>query len=131
MILGALACGAYYWFYIRTGTEDVGTMPVVTETETPEATPEVTETPEPTPTPTPEVTEEPDDGTIGTLTVIVNQLNVRSGPGTNYRIVKTASSGEEYDVYDVSEDGTYTWYQIDEDQWVADANGGMVTYVEK
>ena len=57
--------------------------------------------------------------------------NVRSGPGTNYRIVKTASSGEEYDVYDVSEDGTYTWYQIDEDQWVADANGGMVTYVEK
>ena len=131
LILGALACGAYYWFYIRTGTEDVGTMPVVTETETPEATPEVTETPEPTPTPTPEVTEEPDDGTIGTLTVIVNQLNVRSGPGTNYRIVKTASSGEEYDVYDVSEDGTYTWYQIDEDQWVADANGGMVTYVEK
>ena len=131
LVLGALACGAYYWFYIRTGTEDTGTMPAAAETETPaaEQTPETT--PEPTPTPTPEVTEEPDDGILGTVTVLVRELNVRSGPGTGYDIVTQASSGEEYDVYEISEDGTYTWYRIDEDRWVADAGGGMLSYVEK
>lgn len=131
LLLAALGVGAYYWFFIRTGKDDTGTMPVPSETAetTPTPTPQIDETP--LPTPTPEVTEEPDDGTIGSLTVLVRQLNVRSGPGTGYAIVKTASAGEEYDVYDISESGSYTWYQIDEDQWVADSGGAMVSYTEK
>ena len=131
LILAALGCGLYYWFYIRSGKEDTGTMPVASETQTPEPTPtpEVTETP--TPTPTPEVTEEPDDGILGTVKVLVRQMNVRSGPGTNYRSVKTASAGEEYDVYDISESGNYTWYQIGENEWVADSAGTMLEYTEK
>jgi len=91
-------------------------------------------TPEPTPTPevveeTPEPTEEPNP-IIGHARVITAELRVRSGPGTSYNQVTTVRSGEEFDVYEVTEGGGYTWYRISEDQqWIAN-NGGMVQYTE-
>ncbi len=103
--------------------------------EVPQETAEPTPEPTPTPTPTPEVVEETPEPTeepnpiIGHARVITAELRVRTGPGTSYDQVTTVKAGEEFDVLEVAENGGYTWYRIDENQWIAN-NGGMVEYTE-
>ena len=103
--------------------------------EVPQETAEPTPEPTPTPTPTPEVVEETPEPTeepnpiIGHARVITAELRVRTGPGTSYDQVTTVRAGEEFDVLEVAENGGYTWYRIDENQWIAN-NGGMVEYTE-
>lgn len=44
-----------------------------------------------------------------TVTVTTNNLNLRKGPGTNYAVVGRANAGDEYDIWQVQEGGSYTW----------------------
>ncbi len=127
----------------------------VQETATPSATP--TATIETTPTPTVEATATPDasadasatassssettatatatatasttttGSAIGRATVNVSGLNIRSSASTGGSVVGTATSGQTYDVYSSTTSGGYTWYQIGNNQWIAD-NGSWVTY---
>lgn len=127
----------------------------VQETAAPSATP--TATIETTPTPTVEATATPDasadasatassssettatatatatasttttGSAIGRATVNVSGLNIRSSASTGGSVVGTATSGQTYDVYSSTTSGGYTWYQIGNNQWIAD-NGSWVTY---
>lgn len=64
---------------------------------------------------------------IGRATVNVSGLNIRSSASTGGSVVGTATSGQTYDVYSSTTSGGYTWYQIGNNQWIAD-NGSWVTY---
>ena len=92
--------------------------------------PEPTATPEPTvePTPTPEPTPEPEEENefIGRL-VVLTDLNVRPMPSTNGDPIDAVYYGQEFDVYEKTEAGGYTWYRIGEGRWIAD-NGTFVRF---
>ena len=88
--------------------------PIVTEelliapTFTPTATPEATVTPEATATL--EATATPTENPIPRVVVNNPTLNIRQGPGTNYRSIGQANNGERYDVTGKNASGS--WYQI-------------------
>ena len=67
------------------------------------ATPTPTPSPTPTPTPKPKITESSASGTY----YAKGQLNVRSGPGTNYSLLKTLSTGEPVEVVARTSNGWY------------------------
>ena len=82
---------------------------------------EATATPaEPTPTPTP--------ATAGKLTVKLDAINIRDTSSTSGNAVGSVKKGETYEVLSTTNDGTYNWYQIGENQWIADQNGEWVDY---
>ncbi len=98
------------------------------ETASPEqsAEPEPSETPEAAETATPEPTEAADT-VIGTAQVLVENLNMRSGPGQSFDKVGTASANTVYDVLEIQDAEGYTWYRVGEEEWFAD-NGNWVTF---
>ena len=53
------------------------------------------------------------------LTVIVDNLNIRSGAGLNEPIVSKAVNGKTYTAQETVQAQGYTWYRIGEDQWIA------------
>ena len=65
--------------------------------------------------------------TIGTVTVKVDGLRVRSEPGTWAEQAGTVSAGETRSVYETAEGEGYTWYRIGSHQWIAD-NGSWLDY---
>ena len=115
--------------------------PAATATPTPEATPSETpaytaapeesvepgtaETPEASAAPEPET---PANGVVGTGSVKVNGLNIRSKPSTSGERVGSAVNGKSYDVYEVASGEGYTWYRIADNQWIADKGGEWVNY---
>lgn len=60
---------------------------------------------------------------IGVVTIIADVLRVRTGPGTNYGIVKNVYQGEKYQSFEYK-DG---WYNVGGNQWVS---GEYVTFVK-
>ncbi|MBR9672299.1 peptidase M15 [Bacillus cereus] len=60
---------------------------------------------------------------VGVVTIIADVLRVRTGPGTNYGIVKNVYQGEKYQSFGY-EDG---WYNVGGNQWVS---GEYVTFVK-
>ncbi len=64
---------------------------------------------------------------IGTLE-IVQEANVRSGPGTNYDKVGVAKVGSEYTILDVTSDSK--WYKIDFGGKTGYINRNMVSVIE-
>ncbi|ARX66530.1 SH3 domain-containing protein [Bacillus cereus ATCC 10876] len=60
---------------------------------------------------------------IGVVTIIADVLRVRTGPGTNYGIVKNVYQGEKYQSFGYK-DG---WYNVGGNQWVS---GEYVTFVK-
>ncbi|MEJ9120820.1 M15 family metallopeptidase [Bacillus thuringiensis] len=52
---------------------------------------------------------------VGVVTIIADVLRVRTGPGTNYGIVKNVYQGEKYQSWGYR-DG---WYNVGGDQWVS------------
>ena len=90
----------------------------------PEPTPEPTVEPTPTPEPTPEP--EVENKTLGKVTVLTD-LNVRPMPSTNGDPIDAVYYGQEFDVYEIQENGGYTWYRIGENRWIAD-NGTFLRY---
>ncbi len=67
--------------------------------------------PEPKPEPEPEV---PSCGMA--YKVLVNTLNIRSGPSTSYKIVSTLAGGDVVDVRDIA--GSNAGVEIAPGQWV-------------
>ena len=65
--------------------------------------------------------------TIGTVTVKVDGLRIRSEPGTWAEQAGTVSAGETRSVYETAEGEGYTWYRIGTRQWIAD-NGSWLDY---
>ena len=92
------------------------------------AEPEAEVTPEQTPEPTPEPTPE-GPAVIGRATVNVEKLNLREEPNTTSAQKGQAERGRTYDVYEISNDGKYTWYRVDDNLWFAD-DGTWVTFEE-
>ena len=112
-------------------TPTVSPTPSPTALPTPTISATATETPVETATPTPEASATPAAQTsltkIGTVTVKVNGLNIRSSASTAADKVDSAVNGRSYDVFSTTTAGGYTWYQIGEGRWIAD-NGSWVTY---
>ncbi|MEZ4678865.1 MAG: SH3 domain-containing protein [Caldilineaceae bacterium] len=48
---------------------------------------------------------------------ITKSSNIRSGPGTSYKIVGAGKPGQEIEIYEVSTDKN--WYRIGEGEWIA------------
>ncbi|PEY68179.1 peptidase M15 [Bacillus thuringiensis] len=70
----------------------------------------------------PATSQSSNDG-VGVVTIIANVLRVRTGPGTNYGIVKNVYQGEKYQSFGYK-DG---WYNVGGNQWVS---GEYVTFVK-
>jgi hypothetical protein len=70
----------------------------------------------------------PEDA-IGSLKVLVDNLNSRKAPSTEAEKLSKPERGSEWNVYEIREAEGYTWYRIGEDRWVADG-GGWVGYTE-
>lgn len=75
------------------------------------ATPTPTPSPTPTPTPKPAVTESAYSGKY----YAVGTVNVRSGPGTEYQLIKSLSSGDAIEVVAKTSNG---WYRTVKDTYV-------------
>ena len=71
---------------------------------------------------------------FGTVTVEVDEINIRNYNSTDSDIVGTARKGETYKVYSISYpnaySGGYTWYNIGELEFIADKDGEWVSYTE-
>ncbi|MCH5455846.1 SH3 domain-containing protein [Bacillus cereus] len=70
----------------------------------------------------PATSQSSNDG-VGVVTIIADVLHVRTGPGTNYGIVKNVYQGEKYQSFGYK-DG---WYNVGGNQWVS---GEYVTFVK-
>lgn len=57
----------------------------------------------------------PSNDGIGVVTITADVLRVRTGPGTNYGVVKNVYQGEKYQAWGYS-DG---WYNVGGDQWIS------------
>jgi hypothetical protein len=140
-ILGRLAFVA-----TNTGLRQVGMLPAYTPTPTQIFTPTTTRTPTSTPVPTDTPTPEPTDTPVSTPTAVVlptatppplptpnvtnlvspqvqvvTAVNLRSGPGTLYPTVSSASIGDVLSVVGANQEGD--WLQVTNDEgltcWVS------------
>ena len=68
------------------------------------------------------------DTTTGTVTIKTDALNIRSTPSINGAVVGTATNGQKFYVKEVKQADGYTWYCIQDNQWVADQNGTLLTF---
>lgn len=66
-----------------------------------------------------------DNSPIGKVTVITDQLRIRTKPttGSSSTVTAHAQNGKTYDVYDISYADGYTWYCIGEGQYLAGKEG--------
>lgn len=65
------------------------------------------------------------------LKVLVDDLRVRKGTGTNQTILGLAKLNGIYNYYEIKESGGYTWYKIAEGQWIAYQKGWLEIYPKK
>lgn len=65
---------------------------------------------------------------IGTLTVSIESINIRDLATTTGNAIGKATQGTEYTVLASTTGEGYTWYEIGQDQWIADSNGEWVTF---
>lgn len=61
----------------------------------------------------------PGNGPVAQVQVLVDDLNIRSGAGTNYSVVRKAEKGEVFDVYANVND----WHNVGGNNWVFGNNG--------
>ena len=66
---------------------------------------------------------------IGFAKVLVIDLNVRKGPGTNYKATTAAKMGKTYRVYEIRNAGGYRWFNIGAEEWIADLGDKIIMYV--
>lgn len=67
-------------------------------------------------------------GDKGTITIKVDVLNIRSNASLNAPVVGSATRGQKFYVQDVKQVDGYTWYRIQENQWVADQNSSLLEF---
>jgi SH3-like domain-containing protein len=106
----------------NTTTKATETLPVVvaqvitpTNTLAPSATATVKPSETPVPLPTSTFTPAP----VGQVSILSSSINLRNGPGTEYKVVGSAKKGDQLDVYGISTD--QSWLMVDQDGqvWVA------------
>lgn len=90
-------CSKEYLTFSSTPTTTPTPKPTATPTPKPTATP----TPKPTATPTPKPTATPTPSESGTA-IATDYVNLRTGPGTSYGVIRTLQKGEELEVLDSS-----------------------------
>lgn len=96
--------------------EELLATPTLTPTEALTATEAVT--PTVATTPTVEAAPAPAVGGVPLITTsVIENANLRAGPGTNFAIVGQATAGQEVQVAAVSEDGG--WYLLGNGAWIA------------
>ena len=119
-----------------THTPAVTNTPTITPTPPPTYTPMLTLTPTPLPPSVPTPTLTPSSTPVPAASLVVNRyMNVRKGPGTNYKVVGTVGVGAEFPITGQNRDGS--WWQIDyngEKGWlyapyVTAANAGGVEVI--
>lgn len=119
-----LLLGLYFLFFKDRGNREPNTSVVTPE---PTQVTEPTESPEPTEGTAPNETNN-NGGILGKVTIGDNMaINIRTSPNTSSEVVGTVYTSEIYDVYEVKEEGDYTWYRIGDNRWIADG-GGWLTY---
>lgn len=98
--------------------------PTHTSTPSPTDTPQPTSTPEPTdtPTPLPSPTEIP---LASTVTATESNVNLRSGPGTDYEVIGTLFSGESLEI--VGRNADSSWWQVSAPNGLAWVAASVVT----
>ena len=141
ILLGAVAALGLYWYLFMNKpkpavpAQSQQAVPAETQTENPEEKKEDTEETkqeETKPAEPEQQAEEPaaDTGSkVGTAEVIVDEIRVRTGPGTGFdEAGEGVVYGEVFDVYDVSSDNDYMWYRIGDDMWIADYQGEWVNF---
>lgn len=96
-------------------------------TTVPDETPVVETTPD---TEHPAASVQPETTSLGTVTVAVDSLNVRSSAAMDGEIVGTVALNEQYQVLETYNDGTQNWYRIGEGQWITDGGLGYVSYAQ-
>ncbi len=75
----------------------------------------------------PEEEETEETSSLGSITVEVDNINIRDSASTSGTLVGTATYGTQYEVYEIAEDDGYTWYLTDENTWIP-SDGYWVTY---
>ncbi len=111
-----------------TPTPTVLVRPTATSTPTPTATPTPTPRPAPTSAPTPVATTAPTTAVTPAASsfgvVNTDGLRVRTGPGTDYRIVGSLQRANVVTIYERKADAAgQQWFRIADGQWV---HGGYV-----
>lgn len=67
----------------------------------------------------------------GKVKILVDKLNVRDEPSTNGNISDTMNASDfMYQIDHIVDDGTYTWYMIGSNSWIADKDGQWVQYYD-
>ena len=70
-----------------------------------------------------------DETALGKLTVNISDLSIRKGGSTDAKQTGTCMNGSVYPVFEQKKDTDYTWYRINEEDWVA-SEGTWATYEE-
>lgn len=70
-----------------------------------------------------------EEESIGTVTVNISNLTIRSGASSSDSQVGLCMNGATYPYFEEQQNGDYTWYRINKDEWIA-SEGTWVT-VEK
>lgn len=65
------------------------------------------------------------------IKVLVDDLRIRKGAGTNQGILGLATLNGIYNYFDVKEQGGYKWYKLAEGQWIANVDGWCEVYPKK
>ena len=63
---------------------------------------------------------------IGTATVLVNGLNIRSRADRNSTLIGQTNKPAKYDVYEIVQNQDFIWYRIAINMWIA--NDGTWVY---
>lgn len=130
--------GAGIFFLYQFKPELFSWVPFLNNSSEVEQTPEETTVPTTVPTEAPvvettPVVEQPavpETTSLGTVTVAVDALNVRSTATMDGEIVGTVSLNEQFTVLETYNDGTQNWYRIGDGQWVTDGGLGYVSYAQ-
>lgn len=133
IILGILI-GAFAYLYIEKpallnrGLHKIGLgLPGYSETASSTASASAASTATPTITAAPAASAASSKN-LGSLTVTLESINIRDTAATTGNAVGKAMQGSKYTVLATQTGEGYTWYEIGQDQWIADSNGEWVSY---
>lgn len=65
---------------------------------------------------------------IGKAVITADTIKIRTEPNTDAGVLGIVQKDDQYDVYEVETDGSYTWYCIGSEKWIADDGGEWVIY---
>lgn len=65
---------------------------------------------------------------IGKAVITADTIKIRTEPNTDAGVLGIVQKDDQYDVYEIETDGSYTWYCIGSEKWIADDGGEWVTY---